>query len=160
MENPKDCFFDLCYEDPIHIQLFLMAEFDASSMQVRAMSQELFAAQKRIFAAAAIGGFAAADSVASSEISTAAQLRVSSAASDGIDAASSCAQVSHVNLAKSVSQVRQILMFSDDILMNITHLVSFEVTFSSFMRAIGTLICDISFKKCACHNKKKIFVSK
>jgi hypothetical protein len=154
VENPKDCFFNFCYEDLSHIQHFLMAEFNVSSMEVRAMSKELFAAQKRIFSAATIGGFAAADFVASSEISTAAQLRITSAASDEIAAAGSIVQVSHIHPAKSVSRVRQSFMFSDDIWMNIILVLSFAVAFLLFMRTFGTLVYNIAFKKCACQNKK------
>ena len=64
VENPKDCFFNFCFEDLGHIQKFLMAEFNVSSMHVDAMSKNLSAAQKRISAAASKGGFYAADAAA------------------------------------------------------------------------------------------------
>jgi hypothetical protein len=64
VENPKDCFFNFCFEDLGHIQSFLKAEFNVSSMHVDAMSKNLSAAQKIISAAAAKGGFHAADAAA------------------------------------------------------------------------------------------------
>jgi hypothetical protein len=85
-------FFNYCFEDLSHIQSFLIGEFNVSSMHVEAMSKELSAAQKRISAAASKGGFVAADAVASSELSFAAQRRIaiaseirSSAGCGGVD---------------------------------------------------------------------------
>jgi hypothetical protein len=91
VDNPTDCFFNYCFEDLSHIQSFLIGEFNVTSMHVEAMSKELSAAQQRISAAASQGGFVAADAVASSELSAAAQRRIAiaseirSAAGCGID---------------------------------------------------------------------------
>jgi hypothetical protein len=76
VENPNDCFLNFCFHDLSHMQSFLMAEFNVSATHVAAMSKELSAAQQRISAAAAKGGFDAADEVASRELSSAAQERI------------------------------------------------------------------------------------
>jgi hypothetical protein len=93
IENPNECFFNFCFQDLSHIQSFLMAEFNVSSTYVAAKSKELFAAQERISAAAASGGFNSADEVASKELLStaqdlaknlsAAQERISTAAARG-----------------------------------------------------------------------------
>ena len=82
VENPNDCFFNFCFHDLSDIQLFLMAEFNVSATKVAALSKDLSLAQERISAAAARGGFSAADEVASRELFSAAQKSISIASCD------------------------------------------------------------------------------
>jgi len=94
-----------------------MAEFSVSSTQMYALSIELLAAQKRISAASASGGFALAESVASAELSAAARERISAVAvNDGFTAADSVVRVSllhPVTFLTRVPQSSQFLVFTN-----------------------------------------------